>query len=496
MTSRALIDTFRYMKRHIELPQVKEVQLPQFLGMRPGIYIAVLLIVATLLLLFVVGFLPGIVRGGRYVTFTSPLAQTGVSIDGTYLGGTPYQFFVPSGEHEVTFTKGGVTLGKTTLKVGHPVFLTWLIHRTDKLASDIQGLTSIEKTAITAFNLQEVIAISAITVFDAVHPYPPVFKNLVDDAIAMKLDDKSLTDSFALAANFITSKTMLNDALQAKEVLSNKTTPLIEKTLKVAQQLFADSTTEEIGLLGKEHLLKGTPTTLKANDFEQAGITYPASSFVMGTTVPLIFPETNKAGISVTTPLFTIATTPVSQYQWALFIEENPQWDKNEMLKLQQDNLTDEFYLSGILPSVVFATGKPVHNISYKAAEAFCTWLTEKTGKQVFIPTEAMWTLAALQAKDKPFAKSLTITDGDRKTPLAMLGGVWEFTQSPYIPLQRVTGYQEVAQLYNTFALSSDVSVKGGSYLNTPSSIDVHTVGVVDTTACGDLIGFRIAWND
>ncbi|NBK21934.1 MAG: hypothetical protein EOM68_07900 [Spirochaetia bacterium] len=483
------------MKRHIELPQVSEVRLPQFLGMRPGIYIAILLIVATLLLLFVVGFLPGIVRGGRYVTFTSPLAQTGVSIDGTYLGGTPYQFFVPSGEHEVTFTKGGVTLGKTSLKVGHPVFLTWLIHRTDKLEADMQDLTTEMKTAITQFNVQEVMATSAITVFDTVHPYPPVFKNLVSDNSAMGLDEKTQTDSFALAANFITSKTMLSDALEAKETLKG-TSSLLEKTLKVARQIFADSTTSEIGLLGQEHLVKGMPTNLKANDFEQAGITYPATSFVMGTTVPLIFSETNKAGITVETESFSIATTPVSQYQWALFIEDNPQWDKNEIQRLQQDNLTDEFYLSGILPSVVFATGKPVHNISYKAAEAFCTWLTEKSGKEVFIPTQEMWTLAALQAKDKGYAKSLTITDDDRSTPLAMLGGVWEFTQSPYIPLQRVTDYQEVAKLYNTFALSPDVIVKGGSYLNAPSSIDAHTVGAVDTTACGDLIGFRIAWKD
>ncbi|MBI9093341.1 MAG: SUMF1/EgtB/PvdO family nonheme iron enzyme [Sphaerochaeta sp.] len=484
------------MKRHIELPQVKEVQLPQFLGMRPGIYIATLLIVVIIAVIFLVCFLPGIIKGGRYVTFTSPLANTGISINGTYLGGTPYQFFVPSGEHEVTFTKGGTTIGKTTLNVGHPVFLTWLFHRTNKLESDITGLTTQEKAAINLFNVQEIMTISAITDFDTVHPYPPVFSNLVEDALAMDLDEKTQNDSFALAANFITSNTMLSDALEAKGKMNAKTSELIRKTLEVAQRLFSNSTTEEVGLLEQDHLVKGTRTTLKANDFEQAGITYPASSFVMGTKVPLIFAETNKAGIEVQTQGFSIANTPVSQYQWALFIEENPQWDKNQVENLQQDNLTDEYYLSGILPSVVFATGKPVHNISYKAAEAFCTWLSDLTGKDVFIPTQEMWTLAALQAKDKAYARSLTITDGDRTTPLAMLGGVWEFTQSPYIPLQRVTDYQEVAKLYQTFAISTDVIVKGGSYLNKASSIDEHTVGAVDTTACGDLIGFRIAWKN
>ena len=484
------------MKRHIELPQVKEVQLPHFLGMRPGIYIATLLLVALILLIFLVCFLPGIIKGGRYVTFTSPLAETGVHVDGTYLGGTPYQFFVPSGEHEITFTKGGIPIQTTTLKIGHPVFLTWLIHRTAKLEADISNLTSKEKTTITRFNLEEVIRISSITEFDAIHPYPPVFQNLVQDALAMKVDTQSLSDNFALAANFITSNTMLSDALAAKETMGNTTDALIMKTLEVAQQLFVGTTTEEVGFLAQDLQVKGKQTRLNAGNFEQSGLTYPASSFVMGTKVPLIFPETNKAGVKVATQSFSIATTPVSQFQWALFIEDNPQWDKSQLEKLQKENLTDEFYLSGILPSVIFATGKPVHNISYKAAEAFCNWLTEKTGKEVFIPTEEMWTLAALQAKGKAYTRSLTITDEDRTTPQAMLGGVWEFTQSPYIPLQRVTDYLEVARLYQTFAHPSDVIVKGGSYLNVPSSIDAYTVGVVDTTACGDLIGFRIAWID
>ena len=483
------------MKRHIELPQVKEVQLPHFLGMRPGIYILTLLIVAIVLLIFLIGFLPGILKGGRYVTFTSPLAHTGVTVDGKYLGGTPYQFFVPSGEHELTFTKGGIPVASTTLHVDHPLFLTSLIHRTDKLEADISALTEQQVRAINRFNIQEVIETSAITEFDDIHPYPPVFKTLVQDAVAMGMDGQTVQNSFALAANFITSPAMLADALEAKEGLHSPS-KLVEATLEAAKRLFDDATTAEVGLLGTEHPLQGKQTTLKAKGFEQAGITYPSTSFVMGTKVPFIFPETNKTGITVETPAFTIATTPVSQYQWALFIEDNPEWDKNQVDVLQQNNLTDEFYLSGILPSVVFATGKPVHNVSYKAAEAFCAWLSEKTGKEVFIPTEAMWTLAALQARDKTYTRSLTITDDDRTAPIAMLGGVWEFTQTPYIPLQRVTGYQEVATLYQTFAHSSAVIVKGGSYLNAPSSVDLHTVGAVDTTACGDLIGFRIAWND
>lgn len=479
----------------MELPNVDEVQLPHFLGLRPGVYILTLLILAIGIAVFVLCFLPGILKGGRYVTFTSPLTQTGVSIDGTYLGGTPYQFFVQSGEHEVTFTKGGVEVQKTTLKVDHPLFLTWLVHRTAKLEADITGLSKESKLAIHRFNLQEVIAYSSITTFDVVHPYPPVFTNFAQDALAMDLDEKTLGDSFALATNFITSQAMFEDALQAKEMLAI-TTPLIEKTLQVANDLFKDATTAGVGLQGQALTTKGRQTKLQAGDFIQSGLSYPSLTFVMGSTTPSIFPETNKAGVTVTTEPFSLATTPVSQYQWALFIEENPQWDKTQVANLQSAELTDSFYLSGILPSVVFATGKPVTNISYKAAQAFCSWLTAKTGKTVFIPSQEMWTVGTKDASGKSYTRTLTITDEDLTSPSAMLGGVWEFTQTPYIPLQRLTDYQQVARLYAQCALTSDVIVKGGSYLNPPASITEHTVGAVDPTACGDLIGFRIAWKE
>ena len=178
------------------------------------------------------------------------------------MGGTPYQFFVPSGEHELTFTKGGLPVASTTLHVDHPLFLTSLIHRTDKLEADISALTEQQVRAINRFNIQEVIDTSAITEFDDIHPYPPVFKTLVQDAVAMGMDGQTVQNSFALAANFITSPAMLADALEAKEGLHSPS-KLVEATLEAAKRLFDDATTAEVGLLGTEHPLQGKQTTLR-----------------------------------------------------------------------------------------------------------------------------------------------------------------------------------------------------------------------------------------
>ena len=486
------------MKKHIELPPVEEVKLPRFLGIRPGIYIFTLLVIAILLVIFVVCFLPGILKGGRYVSFSSPLAETGVYVDDVYLGGTPYQYFLASGNHQIVYEKGGVKIATTELHVDHPVFLTYIFHRKMNYEPALKDLGLSEKHTINKFNLNEIVSESAITSFDQVTRYSPVFEKWANDAIAMRLDANMVENSFSLATQFISSKTMLQDALQAKAMISAANpafkAPLADSALLWAGKLFDSGSKEALGLASVQIQPKGMGDSLAFGDFLQNGLSYEETSFVMGDTALAIYPDTNEAGIEVRTEGFSIATTPVSEYQWALFIEENPQWDVSNKAVLQEKGLVDEYYLSGVLPSVVFATGKPIHNVSFKAAEAFCAWLTEKTGKKVFIPTQEQWTLACKAALDKPYQKSLTITDTDNSSASAMLGGVWEFTDSPYIPLSRLTDYHSVSALQKNFDLETDRIVKGGSYLNNQSTITEHTVGAVSTVACGDQIGFRIAW--
>ncbi|MDD3903402.1 MAG: SUMF1/EgtB/PvdO family nonheme iron enzyme [Sphaerochaeta sp.] len=484
------------MKRHTELPQVEEVHLPDFLGMRPGYYILYLLVIAIVVAIFLVCFLPGILKGGRYVNFSSPLSHTGVEVDGTYLGGTPYQYFVESGEKEIVFTKGGVELQRVNVKIDHPVFLTWLFHRTLTIEADVLSLSDSQKREINRFNLEEIVRYSSITSFDAVTVYPPVFTNWAGDALALGLDDTTIQESFALAVNYITSVEMLEDAKEAQNLLGDVQLPLIQTTLQMATSLFESHEVQKIGLEADMPLISAKKITLKTDDFEQLGFSYPALSFVMGDTVAAQFPQTNMAGVQVNTEPFVLASTPVSQYQWALFIEDNPFWDKGNKEELIAQGLVDEYYLSGLTVSVVFATGKPIHNVSYQAAQAYCEYLSEKTGKEVFLPDQEMWSLAARSADQKSYTRSLTITDDDTSSPSALLGGVWEFTQSRYVPLSRVTDYKEISSLQVKYGLGNEVIVKGGSYLNAPSSITEHTVGVVDTTACADQIGFRIAWKE
>jgi hypothetical protein len=63
------------MKHPAELPEVDPVHLKPFLGMQPGLYLLILYLLLIAAVLFVIGFLPGVVRGGRYVTFQGTLSD-------------------------------------------------------------------------------------------------------------------------------------------------------------------------------------------------------------------------------------------------------------------------------------------------------------------------------------------------------------------------------------------------------------------------------------
>ena len=77
-------------------------------------------------------------------------------------------------------------------------------------------------------------------------------------------------------------------------------------------------------------------------------------------------------------------------------------------------------------------------------------------------------------------------------TPTAMLGLLWEFTSTPFIPLSRITDYDKINNLGNMYGYD-DVIVKGGSYVSDPSSISIDTVGITSKSTCSEFCGLRLA---
>ena len=72
-----------------------------------------------------------------------------------------------------------------------------------------------------------------------------------------------------------------------------------------------------------------------------------------------------------------------------------------------------------------------------------------------------------------------------------MMGQLWEFTSTPYIPLSRISDYETAIELGKSYPYD-DAVVKGGSYLNALDEITIDTVGAMPKNMCSETAGFRV----
>lgn len=178
---------------------------------------------------------------------------------------------------------------------------------------------------------------------------------------------------------------------------------------------------------------------------------------------------------------YQLAETVVTEADFAKFIAENPFWSTSNKEVLIEQGLADSFYLEGTGTSSL----RSMVNVSYYAARAYCEWLSEKTGKNYFIPTQQQWT-EACKKSDGKFAKTSLVSS-------SMLGGVWEMTSSAYVPYG---DSPEVQDFLSKLNIDTEIVVKGGSFVSKESEITAETAGVSSRQLCSDYMGFRVACND
>ena len=434
------------MRKKRELPEVEPVKLKPIFGLRPGIVILSSIIAAFILIFFLLFMLPGIVNGGKYVSFTSDLTGIGVYMDGSYLGSTEgSRYFIQSGEHSVSYVKNSVEIGNDMIDISHPIFFTLLFHRSEDINVEYQKSDELVASVNERF-LSDVSSWSKVTSFAPPTTLPPLFSSYAKDMIALNESvDSTLWDK---AVAHISSKEMYLDYLEACSMLS--IAPEFDATIFTPDENAAYNYFHEVS----------APSS-SGDGF----ISYEAATFEMGSYMGDRYPLMNEKRIEVSTPDFSISSRPVSEYEYALF----------------------ENYLSGVSLSIGYVSLRPIRNISYYAAQAYIDWLSRRDGVSYRLPSEAEWSYAAYSVQNKNYATSLNWADADSSRPQMMMGGVWEFTSSEYVPLSRILGY-------DCYSLENDdIIIKGGSYLNSPEEINADTVGLISKSTCSDYVGFRIA---
>lgn len=463
-----------------QLPEVERVKLKPIFSVRPAYYILSIFFILLLLIFFFLCLFPSFVSDKTYIKFETPLSSVGIYEDGKYLGNANNGFFsTTSGEHTYLFKYNGITIGEEKMSIDKHYFFTLFKHYNTTITPTFTYTEEVKKSAAQSF-VSDLSIYSAILEYTQSSPYPPIFYNFANDALVMDIDD--LDSLFLYGALHITTEEMYKDYISGKKILSSilKENEESKKIDTLLSSIFSNTTPSSI--------IKDDKTTLISSPTKNGKwYTYESGTLTLGETTTLSYPECNIAPQTINYSSFSIMDNFITEYEYSLFVKENPYWSKENIDTLIKDGMVDSSYLANINLSSM--SMRPIRYISYYAASAYASWLSEKENENYSLPSEVEWTVAALSAIDKKYVTSLVFIEKDSTTPTSLMGGLWDMTETEYIPLMRLCDYDRVRELEENYD-SSDIIIKGGSFIS--SSVSISDVAVSTKYNCSEFNGFRL----
>ncbi len=497
-----------------------KVKLKSIMGISPGIYLTIIYAAFLALLIFSILFLPGLMKKGTRVYFSTSPEGAAVLVNNEYAGSTPFKGFLSAGMNDVVFKKPGFNDNGEVINAKGYVFAT--IFKKPELKIE-KKLDISDYRELYEFVLDDYLRWASIEDFH--ESYQP--EMLISKTLSMLEEggkESTLTEPF-LEKCFknITREYLLGDFIRGLYLFTNSNNPLLPNDVfemaAFASDKFSQNPDYFIHLLsivtksGDEKLSatlhiadlikeseekrilalknkKQYPSASLKKEFENRTILsgnyrkIPSGTYILGN------PDDSEKIIKDTAPSpqlllefkeYFISTEKITNRQYLEFIKEKPFWSKKNLSELTEKNLVDTKYLEHwpeYLP-LEKEMEKPVINISYFAAEAYCDWLTEKLKKQNFnytavIPDEYMWEAASLTQN-----------------------ALWDWCSNWYNTADYINPEQYLNTLINTsgnpYLSGIEKSVRGGSGINEQDKINLWTRASQPPYWCTPFTGFRTA---
>ena len=508
-------------KTHTE--REDQVRLKPFLGLRPGVYLAVIYSIILLVILCAVLLYPGLARPGSVVMLQTEPAGAALRVDGVYMGTSPDRVFVPKGKHSLELVMPGFTTERIECEIPGRLFASALFPRRYPLAVTLHTPDPAAAFAHAAADYAawtfggEPTAVWQVPLSLSEGAYRAGFAAAGGNSGGA--GSGALAELIRASARFAVTRAALRDLVRAKLIADNG-------GLSPSPVSLVQSAADSIRFLSEnpgsaawlaETLPPESAALVTASAWYQK---QPAALAVIHAAESLAPPpdaappernapparRLNLGGLSFTglaggvlvagepfpraVPIapFMLGTTEVPAAVFAEFLDANPRWRAERREALVSEGLATNDYLAG--------DGGPgqsgVSAVSWFAAEAFCRWLNGRlppamAAYEVRLPTEAEWEYAALSVKQWAASGNAEAAGIKNMTDNGAASGAWEWCADPYAPL----GFFNAAPEAVAAIASPERAVRGGSALNPAGSVTAETRASLPPAVCSPFVSFR-----
>jgi formylglycine-generating enzyme required for sulfatase activity len=478
-----------------------QVRLKPILGLRPGIYLAVIYSIILLFILFFILIYPGITRPGSIIILKTEPSGAALRVDGVYRGTAPDKIFVAKGSHTLELVLPGFTPERIECEIPGRIFASAIFPRPYPLEVKLNSPDPAAAFALAAADYAawtfggEPTAAWQIPLSLSDGAYRVGAQIAADTADSKAGNSVAMAELLRASARFAVTRAALRDMVRAKAITDNGGLPPSPLSVfNTAADIIGflsenpGSAAWLAGLLPPESaaLVTASPwyqnelaalaadTTRAPVSGAAAAVPPPARQLRLGglsfTGIDggtLVQGEPSPHRVSVSG--FMVSDTEVSAAAFEAFLAAKPQWREDQRDALIKQELVTGDYLRQDAGGRTGESG--ITAVSWFAAQAFCQWLGEQlppalAGCEVRLPTEAEWEYAAKNTNS-----------GD--------AGMWEWCADPYAPLAFITAAPDAIAAIG----SPDRSVRGRP--NSANSAGAETRASLPPAFCSPFVSFR-----
>jgi hypothetical protein len=476
-----------------------EVRLRPLFGLRPGVYLGFLYALIILALLFFLLLLPGLLRPGSLVIVKTEPAGAALRVDGVYMGASPGRIFVPRGLHRFELILPGFQALEFEENIGDRLVGSLFFPRLHRIE---KRLSAASATEVLALGAADYAAWSFAGEPTAAFQIPLCLSEGAYRAgPGAKAGYEAMNNTLRAAGRFGSTRAALRDLIRAKALLDNGgLSPSPGSLFRSAGDIigFLSETPGAApwlaDILPPEAASQITGSAWYRNQIlegDKAGAAEelppgPAGRFRLGslsfTTLPAgLLAQSSPFPRKMTIDEFSICDTEIPPAVFKSFLAARPQWDRNNLESLVEQNLVTGEYLSGGFRPPAGENAPGITQISWYAAGAFCSWLSTQLPPsmeswEVRLPAEAEWEYAAK-----------AIRGWETSNAAGLSGGGWEWCKDPYAPLDFIEAPAEAREAVG----SPERSLRGGAWINPGAPVRPETRASLPPQSCSPFVSFR-----